>query len=179
MPAKHHMRTRGAALIGLAVCCSLGAGSAQAKSVSVSGTQTVVDEQAGIYRMQGDLVGRWRITSFKELATDPLTRARGTERFRGCLDRQHDGRCAGDPSGTLRLRFTYWAMFDSADPPSLLAGACWHPIVSGTGAMARAGGAIQMLDVQTQNGVETHYTGDIRMRGGATTAARRMCGTAG
>ena len=56
--------------------------------------------------MHGDLVGKWRITSFTPLATEPLFRAKGTERFRGCLDKDHDGNCgAGDPSGKRRLKF--------------------------------------------------------------------------
>ena len=63
----------------------------------MSGTQTVIDEEAGTFAMHGDLVGVWRITSFKELATTPLFQAKGTERFRGCIDEGHDGSCSGRP----------------------------------------------------------------------------------
>ena len=162
-----------AVLLGVAFCCSLLVSSAQARSVS--GTQTVIDEDAGTFRMHGDLVGVWTFTSFKELATTPVYRAKGAEKFRGCLDRGHDGGCAGDPTGTLRMKFRYWAMFGPGD--ALLAGACWHPIVGGTGAFRRARGAFEMIDVPTANGVETHYVGDIRMRGGASVqAARSSCG---
>src|SRR4029077_9238097 len=63
MAANHHPRTLAAALLGLAVICSLTAASAQARAVSVSGTQTLVDEQAGTYKMHGDLVGDWQITA--------------------------------------------------------------------------------------------------------------------
>jgi hypothetical protein len=115
MAANPYPRKLAAALLGLALCCALGAATAQAKTVSVSGTQTVVDENAGTYRMHGDLVGGWKITSFKELATAPLYQGKGTERFRGCLDRGHDGGCAGDPKGKLFLRFRYWALFGSDD----------------------------------------------------------------
>jgi hypothetical protein len=176
MAAQHHSRTLATALLGLAICCALTAASAQAKVVSVSGTQTVVDEEAGTYRMEGDLVGGWKITSFKELATSPLYQAKGTEAFRGCIDRGHDGSCTGDPSGKLRLRFRYWALFASDE--SLRAGACWHPIVGGSGAFAGARGAFQMLDAPTATGVETHYVGRIRMGGGAAaaSAARMSCG---
>lgn len=175
MAAQHHSRTLATALLGLAICCALTAASAQAKVVSVSGTQTVVDEEAGTYRMEGDLVGGWRITSFKELATSPLYQAKGTEAFRGCLDRGRDGGCSGDPSGKLRLRFRYWALFASDE--SLRAGACWHPIIGGTGAFAGARGAMQMLDAPTETGVETTYVGRIRMGGGAAASASRLgCG---
>ena len=175
MAAHPHHRMFAALLLALAVCLSLAAATAQAKNVSVSGTQVTVDEDNGIFEMQGDLVGSWTITSFKELATSPLYQATGTERFRGCLDRGHDGACAGDPSGTLRMKFRYWARFGAGD--ALLAGACWHPIVGGTGAFKRARGGFQMLDVPTATGVETTYVGRIRMRGGASAgAARASCG---
>lgn len=175
MAANQRARALAAALLALAICCAVTAASAQAKVVSVSGTQTVVDEEAGTFRMHGDLVGGWTITSFKELATSPLYQAKGTERFRGCLDRGHDGGCAGDPAGTLRLRFRYWALFGPGD--ALRAGACWHPIVGGTGAFAGARGAMQMLDAPTETGVETTYVGRIRTGGGASASAARMgCG---
>jgi hypothetical protein len=175
MATQQYPRTLAAVLLGLAICCSLTASSAQAKSIPVSGTQTVVDEDAGTYRMHGDLVGGWKITSFKEIATSPLYQGKGSERFRGCLDRGHDGGCAGDPRGTLRLRFRYWALFGPGD--ALRAGACWHPIVGGTGAFAGARGSLQMLDAPTETGVETNYVGRIRMGGrSAASAARVSCG---
>jgi hypothetical protein len=157
------------------------------KRISVSGTQVVVDEAAGQFRLEGDLVGSWTITSFKELATSPLLQAIGTERFEGCLDRNHDGSCSGDPSGVLRLKFRYWAMFGAANPESLLAGACWHPIVSGRGAFGGARGVLQMLDFQTSEGVQTAYVGQIKLprgkkaRGYAASAAAapRGCGSGG
>lgn len=175
MAAHHHPRALAAVLLGLALCCALTASSADAKSISVSGTQTVLDENAGTYRMHGDLVGMWKTTSFKEVATTPVYRAKGTESFRGCIDRGHDGACAGDPSGTLRMKFRYWALFGADD--SLRGGACWHPIVGGTGAFKHARGAFEMLDVPTADGVETHYAGTIRMRRGAAAgAAQSTCG---
>jgi hypothetical protein len=170
-----YLRTVAAALLGMALCCSLVAASAQARVISVSGTQTIVDEEAGTFRMHGDLVGAWNITAFKELATAPLYQAKGRESFRGCLDRGHDGACAGDPSGTLRLKFRFWALFASDE--SLRAGACWHPIVGGTGAFRGARGVMQMLDAPTADSVETNYVGRIRIGGGAAASASRMsCG---
>jgi hypothetical protein len=169
------LRRTAIALAALAGCWAAAAGPADAKRYSVSGKQTVVDEQAGLYRMEGDLVGDWTITSFKELATEPLVQAKGTERFRGCIDRGHDGDCTGDPTGKLRLRFRYWALFGSDG--ALHAGACWHPIVGGTGAFAHARGVIQMLDVPTSTGVETTYAGQIRTGGhAAAVSSRRRCG---
>ena len=177
----HRPRVLAAALLALALCCALTAASAQAKTVSVSGIQTVVDEENGIYKMEGDLVGDWRITAFKQLATEPLFQGKGREVFDGCLDKGHDGSCgSGDPSGKLRFVFRYWALF--ADDGSVLGGACWHPIVRGTGAFKHARGMIQMLDTPTGTGgaVETHYVGTIRMGKGHKAAARestaRSCG---
>src|SRR5262245_46833997 len=71
----------------------------------VSGSQTVVDENAGTYKMSGSLVGDWTQTSFTTLATSPLFRGKGTEVFSGCLDRARDGSCNGDPAGTLSFKF--------------------------------------------------------------------------
>ena len=48
----HRPRVLAAALLALALCCALTAASAQAKTVSVSGIQTVVDEENGIYKMR-------------------------------------------------------------------------------------------------------------------------------
>jgi hypothetical protein len=171
------LRTGAVALLIMCGCSAIAAGTAGAKSYSVSGTQTVVDEQAGTYRMAGDLVGAWKITAIKELATEPLLNATGRELFSGCIDRGHDGRCAGDPSGKLRFRFRYWALF--APDGSLRAGACWHPIVSGTGAFRNARGVLQMLDAPTDDGgVETTYVGRIRTGGhhASARATRMSCG---
>ena len=46
----------------------------------VSGKQTVVDEETGMYKMHGSLVGDWTTTSFSEIATAPFYQAKGTER---------------------------------------------------------------------------------------------------
>jgi hypothetical protein len=170
-------RRSAAALTALVACSAALAGTAEAKRYPVSGTQTVVDDDAGTFRMAGDLVGAWRITAFKPLGTEPFLAARGRELFRGCLDRGHDGDCAGDPSGKLRLKFRYWALF--APGGALRAGACWHPIIGGTGAFKHARGVIQMLDVPKEGGgIETHYAGNITTERHATASAvsRMSCG---
>ena len=94
----------------------LAAGPAAAATYQVSGEQTVVSEADGTYRMAGGLVGAWKTTSFKETAKSPLYRARGTERFKGCLDVGRDGSCSGDPTGTLNFRFLYWGSSAPATP---------------------------------------------------------------
>ena len=121
----------------------------------VSGKQIPVDEAAGTYKMRGGLVGSWTITSFKEIATSPLYHARGTEKFKGCIDRRRDRSCKGDPAGTLSFTFDYWALFASADSESVVWGACWHPIVSGSGDFAGAEGVMQMLDTPVGGSLKT------------------------
>jgi hypothetical protein len=123
---------------------------------------------------------RRRRPSRKEIPSEGLFQAKGRELFDGCLDKGHDGSCTGDPSGKLRLVFRFWALF--ADDESELGGACWHPIVSGTGAFRHARGMLQMLDTPTGAGgaLETRYVGTIRMgkrHHTATARASRMsCG---
>jgi hypothetical protein len=165
-------------LLALAV-----AAPASARPKVISGTQTVVDEEAGIYKMRGSLRGGWSITSFEELGTEPYYHARGTERFEGCFDRLRDRSCKGDPKGTLSFEFEYWALFASADPASLVWGACWHPIVSGTGDFAGAQGVVVMADTPTSRGVRTKYTGNLTLKrksgrgaGARAAAARSSCG---
>jgi len=145
----------------LAVAAPAGA----ATAIPISGTQTVVDEDAGTFKMQGSLVGDWAITSFHVLATKPRFHAKGTERFSGCLDRGRDGSCAGDPSGTLRFTIDYTALFDPAGSENLVWGACLHPVTGGSGPFAGARGVIVMADTPTANGVSTSYIGNLTLGG--------------
>src|SRR3954452_22092647 len=103
----------------IAVACSL-VGTAGAKPVTgeefaVSGEQIVINEAAGTWRMTGGLVGLWKITSFKELAGEPVFKAKGTESFKGCIDTDHDGSCSGEPHGTMTFSFRYWAQATAKD----------------------------------------------------------------
>ena len=102
----------------------------------------------------------------------PVYRAKGTELFSGCLDVRRDGSCKGDPAGTLRFRFKYWAQFDAQG--GLVWGTCYHPITGGTGAFAGATGVIAMVDTPTPEGVSTSYIGNVTLRGskGRAHAAR-------
>lgn len=144
------------------------AASAGAATYAVSGKQVVVNEEEGKYKMTGGLLGAWSITSFKELSSGPIFKAKGTERFNGCLDRGRDRKCGGDPKGTLTFRFLYWAKFGPGD--SLIWGSCWHPVTGGTGDFAGADGVLTMVDTPTAHGVSTRYIGNITLAGGAAHA---------
>jgi len=169
------------AVAGVALAFAGQAGAAT--TYTVSGGQTVVDESKGIFRMSGGLIGDWVTTSYTELGTSPLYRAKGTELFTGCLDRARDGSCgAHDPSGTLSFSFRYWAQFEPDG--QLVWGACAHPITDGTGAFAGASGLIVMVDRPTPSGVETRYAGTITVKGNraqsrarAHAAAAHSCGS--
>jgi hypothetical protein len=144
---------------------------ADAATYQVSGKQRAVDADAGTYKMSGGLRGDWAMTSFEETATEPYYEGTGTEVFEGCIDRRRDRSCKGDPSGTLSFTFHYWALFGSADPDSLVWGACWHPVVQGTGDFAGAQGVLMFVDSPTAKGVKTAYAGTLTLQGGK--ASRR------
>jgi hypothetical protein len=153
-----------------------------AATYKVSGQQ-IADNPAGTTsHMTGGLVGTWRLTSFKQTAKKPLIRSRGTERFVGCIDVALDGSCTGDPTGTLKLRFLYWAKPGSS-PGTVAWGSCWHPIGKGTGDFAGATGVLTMIDTPMADGsVQTDYIGNITIGGAASAAsatARPRCGGGG
>ncbi len=162
MRIKHRRALGAVAAVAAAVAVAAPAGAA---TVPLSGTQTVVDENAGTFKMHGSLVGDWAITTFDVLDTAPLLHAKGTERFSGCLDRGRDGSCKGDPSGTMRFTIDYSALFDPAGSQNLVWGACLHPVMGGTGAFAGARGVLVMADTPTANGVSTSYIGNLTFAG--------------
>lgn len=159
-----------AVIAGLSAAASAGAISVAGEQFSVSGKQTVVNEQAGTSRMSGGLVGNWKVTSFKELASKPVFRGKGTESFKGCIDRKLDGSCAGDPTGTMKFSFRYWAKFDPNDAVQL--GTCAHPVTGGTGDFAGATGFLMMVDTPINNApfVKTQYEGVITLSGSLSSA---------
>jgi hypothetical protein len=171
-------RALGPALVALAMAVAMLAfvATAGAATHRVSGRLIAVNENAGKYKIRGGLIGRWRITSYKRLATSPIYRAKGTERFNGCLNVHRGPGCAGDPSGRLSFRFRYWARFRSNG--SLVWGSCWHPVTGGTGDFAGATGVVAMVDSPTQHGVKTHYTGNVTLGGApkAQPSAAAGCG---
>jgi hypothetical protein len=141
------------------------AGPAGATSYRLSGRQIAVDEDNGIFKMTGSLVGDWNVTAFNITATSPLVEANGTEVFNGCLDVRRNGCDRRDPKGTLNFTFTYQALFASPDPSSLVWGSCRHPIISGTGDFAAAKGVIAMVDTPTPQGPRTDYIGNLTVPG--------------
>jgi hypothetical protein len=159
----HRARVVGAiAATAAALTVAVPAGAA---TIPLSGTQTVVDENAGTFKMHGSLVGDWAITTFDVIDTAPVLHAKGTERFVGCLDRGRDGSCNGDASGTMKFTIDYSALFDPPGSKNLVWGACLHPVTGGTGAFAGARGVIVMADTPTANGVTTSYIGNLTLAG--------------
>jgi hypothetical protein len=150
------------ALVG-AIAATAGVASAgsAAKPVKVKGTQTVVNEKKGIYDMHGSLVGRWTITVFTpRYEGSSEFAATGTERFDGCHDTDASGICdPGEPSGTMRFTFVYWASFGPNG--KLVKGQCVHPVTGGTGDFAKAKGLVVMHDRPTATGVRTTYAGTL------------------
>jgi hypothetical protein len=143
---------------------------ALAATYRVSGEQIVDNPSGTKSHVTGGLVGQWRLTSFKQTAKKPLIRARGTEKFVGCIDVALDGNCTGDPTGTMKFSFRYWAKAGSGN--TIAWGSCWHPVVSGTGDFAGATGVLTMVDTPQADGtVRTDYIGNITI-GGAASAAR-------
>lgn len=131
-------------------------------SVSLSGTQTVVDESTGTYAMQGSLVGDWYTTKFVlRYGSASQIVGTGTELFVGCVDSDKNGACGKkEASGTLKFTFMYWASFDPSTG-ALLHGNCVHPITGGSGSFHKASGVIFMEDTPTATGVVTTYTGTL------------------
>lgn len=158
-------RTARAAALLVATAALATSASASAATYRVSGTAPTIDADAGIYRMKGGLIGRLTTTSVETVSPIPSLELTGTERFRGCLDIRRDRSCAGDPSGTLSLTFRQWGMYESEDPASLIWGACWHPIVRGTGDFRRAQGVLTFVDTPTRGGgLKSVYIGNVRLK---------------
>ena len=126
-----------AALTAVLAVASAGATTAPV-SVSLSGTQTIVDEAAGTFAMHGSLVGIWQTTKFvPRYQSASQFVATGKELFDGCLDANANGACdPNEPSGTLKMTFMYWASFDPATG-ALIHGNCVHPIDKGRAASRR------------------------------------------
>jgi hypothetical protein len=166
----------GAALVGaLALALTgyaFGAPAGTARPLHVKGTQTIVNEAKGTYTMHGDLVGSWRVTAFTTnyQGADGRFVGSGKELFSGCRDTNLNGACgAGEPKGTIRLTFVYWASFNPKTK-ALVSGRCVHPVTGGTGAFAGIKGIIHMTDTPAAGGVETTYVGSLTY-GGQTPAA--------
>jgi hypothetical protein len=158
-----------------AVVAASVAAPALAVTYQLSGQQ-IADNAAGTkFHMTGGLVGPWTGT-FKQLASKPLIRGRGTERFVGCVDVARDGNCSGDPFGSLRLTFLYWAKPGST-PNTVTWGSCYHPVISGTGAFKGATGVFTMVDTPQADGtLRTDYVGNLTLGANAGTSAAHTAG---
>lgn len=146
---------------------------APASAGYVSGQQKLVNERAGKFKMKGDLLGKWKVTSFKTTHQNPVFKGKGKEKFRGCIDVNGDRSCAGDPSGVMRFRFRFWGVF--GEDGGTLLGTCAHPVVKGKGDFANATGFLMMVDRPKSSApfVKTHYEGVIDLDGSAGRAASR------
>jgi hypothetical protein len=150
-------------------------------SVSVSGTQAVIDKSTGTFAMHGSLVGTWYTTKFvTRYQSASQYVATGRELFVGCLDANENDTCdAKEPAGSLKFTFMYWASFDPTSG-ALLHGNCVHPIDKGTGSFKKASGVIFMEDTPTGDTVVTTYTGTIEYQAAksAQAAAHRTLASA-
>jgi hypothetical protein len=151
-----------AVLAGLAMAAPSGAVHVSGEQFSVTGKQTPTGNEE-VFRMSGGLVGKWEITSFKTVAVKPVFRGKGTESFNGCIDVKGDGSCAGDPSGTMKFSFRYWAQLDQDGKVQL--GTCAHPVTGGSGDFANATGFLMMVDTPISKPpfTVTHYQGTITL----------------
>lgn len=144
---------------------------APAGAISISGEQKAVNELAGKFKMKGDMLGKFKITAFHQIHTSPTYKAKGKEKFNGCIDRDRDRSCEGDPSGKLFLKFRYWAVF-GGDDDTMQLGTCAHRIIGGTGAFADASGFLMMVDtpIGSPPFFKTHYEGEINLGHGRAAA---------
>ena len=129
--------------------------------IKVAGTQTTVDFAHGKFAMRGSLVGAWQVTggSNKYLSTSAQL-ATGTVAFTGCLDSNRNKACeAGEPTGTLRLSYTFEAAFNPANK-AFLRGSSIETVLGGTGSFANAKGV--MVFDHGATGVSS-YRGELRL----------------
>lgn len=155
-----------AATAAATVTAAVVANAATVRPLTVSGTQTVVDENKGIYKMQGSLIGTWYITSYvPRYQSQTQLAATGNERFVGCFDTNRNASCdAAEPTGTLTFTYMYWARFKNGGK-SLVTGACVHPVLGGTKGFAHAKGVVFMKDTPVGATVRTTYTGTLELAG--------------
>ena len=159
--------------------------------VKIKGTETTINEAKGQYEMHGSLVGKWNTTAFTPnyMGPDGEFVGSGKELFTGCHDADGNGTCdAGEPTGTLRFSFVYWATY-KPNSQTLVKGECVHPVIGGTGGFKGVKGVVHMFDRPAGKDVKTTYTGSLLFpgattasvsstvtRGLASVAAGRTCG---
>jgi hypothetical protein len=140
-----------------------------ADALYVKGHQTAVGGPK--YEMTGGLVGKWKITKFHpQFQHGQLFKAKGQEKFNGCVDLARDGSCAGDPTGKLWFKFRYWAQL-AGQGEDVALGACAHRIFASSGGLTGTTGFLMMVDTPVKGGLKTHYEGDINVPGFARAGA--------
>jgi hypothetical protein len=156
-----------ACLVLIGGVATLGASSASAATVQVSGVQTPVssgrcfDPSAlASYTMQGTLIGCWYLDTFNPKYQPTTLQATGTEHFVGCVDTDGDASCGGDPQGSLYFSMKFTAKFDPLTGAEIH-GRCQHPIIAATGGLTGASGVLTFKDDLT-NGTST-YRGPVRL----------------
>ncbi len=134
-----------------------------AHALYIKGQQIPANNSETKYKMTGGLNGNWKITKFRILHDAPVFKAKGEERFDGCVDVARDGCDSGDPAGTLTFRFRYWARF--TDEGLIELGTCAHRIVDATDGLTGTTGFLMMVDTPRGAGFKTHYEGDVSVPG--------------
>jgi hypothetical protein len=135
-------------------------------TIQVRGDQLPLDPDGAGYRMRGDLIGRWAVFKTAPWYSIPETPSTvvqiGKEHFVGCVDRNHNRRCdSGDASGELLFDYKTWMRYEPATG-RVIKGNCVHPITSGAGDFANAGGVLTMQDVAAgPKKVRSIYRGEI------------------
>ena len=165
-----------AASLAAAVWAAGAVAAADPPSVTVKGTQTIVNESKGKFAVQGDLLGTWDVTAFTIHYQGPDGKfvGSGKELFKGCRDGDRNGSCdAGESKGTIRFTFIYWATYNPKTR-ALVKGQCVHPTLGGTGAFAGVKGVIHMVDRPSAKGVKTTYTGTLSYRGASSAATSAL-----
>ena len=169
---------RSAIVVAVALLAALPAGAALAApipptsagtsptTIQVRGDQLPLDPDGAAYRMRGDLIGRWAVfktAPWYSIPEEPSTVVQiGKEHFMGCVDRNRNRRCdSGDTSGELLFDYRIWMRYEPATG-RVIKGNCLHPITSGAGDFAGAGGVLTMHEVPAgPKKVRTMYRGEI------------------
>ena len=146
---------------------------APAAGFAVSGQQVPKSEVK--FKMKGDLLGKFKITKFRVIRDAPVFKAKGRERFNGCVDSDRDRSCDGEVTGRLFFKFRYWARFGDGDQLEL--GTCAHRVTGGKDGFAGATGFLMMVDTPNGSpaGFKTHYEGEINLGLNAKPNQPRPC----
>lgn len=136
-------------------------GNQATRSVHVTGEFIPVDD-VGTYRLTGSLKGTWyTLTADTYYQSKAMIIQKGLERFEGCLDLNHNGRCDRNRKGQFSMDYMYWATFNPKTE-RLVKGECIHPITAGKGVFSGTRGFINVNDKPVgKNGVVSTYEGEL------------------